>query len=93
MIDRALFVDVTVQSEQSVDISVQTEQVVEISVSSNSGDRFPFYTGDYTVTPTKRQIVLPTKHKSMSDDVTVFQIPYAEVQNQGGGLTATIGLE
>lgn len=93
MIDKALYVDVTVQKEKSVDISVQTEQAIEISVGSNGGDRFPFYTGNYTVTPVKRQIVLPTKHKSMSDDVTIFQIPYAEVHNESGGLTATIGLE
>ena len=53
----------------------------------------PYYEGTYEVTPRKVEQVLATKNKSMSDNVTVFSIPYAEVSNLGGGLTATIGIE
>lgn len=49
------------------------------------------YTGDYTVIPQVHQQTLNTKNKSMSDDVTVEEIPYAEVSNTSGGTTATIG--
>lgn len=84
IIDNALYVDISVASET---------EVVDITVSDGSGGRLPNYEGEYTVTPRKREIVLPTKNKSMMDDVTVFQIPYSEVSNPQGGITATIGLE
>lgn len=84
IIDNALYVDISVASE--------TEEV-EITVSDGSGGRLPTYEGDYSVTPKVSEIVLPTKNKSMTDDVTVFQIPYHEVENPSGGLTVTIGLE
>ena len=49
------------------------------------------YTGDYVVIPTFRDQVLETKNKTMEDDVTVKEIPVAEVSNPAGGLTLTIG--
>lgn len=55
------------------------------------GDRLPYYEGVYTVTPRVYQQVLDTENKSMSDDVTVYEIPLAQVQNPKGGLTAIIG--
>lgn len=44
---------------------------------------FP-YEGEYTVIPKRREQVLATKHKSMRDDVTVTEIPYAETSNPYG---------
>lgn len=52
-----------------------------------------WYEGEYDVTPKVSEQTLPTRDKSMRDDVTVFAIPYAEVINIGGGYTATIGEE
>ena len=49
------------------------------------------YTGDYTVIPKVSPQVLHTRNKVMSSDVTVCEIPYAEVSNVTGGVTATIG--
>ncbi len=85
MIERVLNVDVEVQSEQiPIEITIDT---------GTGGGKLPTYEGDYEVTPRKVEQVLLTKNKSMLDNVTVFSIPYAEVTNIGGGLTATIGIE
>lgn len=42
------------------------------------------YPGPYEVIPKTYDQILPTKDKNMSDDVTVFEIPYAEVSNPDG---------
>lgn len=48
-------------------------------------DESPPYEGDYIVTPKAfDETVLPTKHKSMRDDVTVLEIPYQETSNTHG---------
>lgn len=56
-----------------------------------SDDR-PHYDGEYIVTPkVAQQTTLATTNKVMDDDVTVLEIPYAEVSNLIGGKTAIIG--
>ena len=50
-----------------------------------------FYDGDYVVIPKFAEQVLPTKNKTMQDDMVVKEIPTAEVSNPAGGLTLTIG--
>jgi hypothetical protein len=53
---------------------------------------YPEYTGPTTVTPQARSdVVLDTSGKLMTDDVTVFEIPYYETTNPAGGYTAIIG--
>lgn len=93
-----LYIDVSItDSTNLVDIDVEDSNVVKITVDESSGSgggtRLPDYTGSYTVTPKVTQVVLPTKNKSMVNDVTVFQIPFKEVDNPSGGKTVTIGLE
>lgn len=92
-----LYIDVSItDSTQKVDIELIDTEMVSVTVNeggSGSGDRLPDYTGDYTVAPKVTQVVLPTRNRSMVDDVTVFQIPYKEVANPSGGTTVTIGLE
>lgn len=51
------------------------------------------YEGNYEVIPKVTSQVLETKHKYMTDDLTINKIPYAVVTNNAGGLTATIGKE
>lgn len=68
-------------------------EAIKIGVIEGGSGSLPWYKGDYEVTPKTTEIVLPTKNKSMKEDVTVFQIPYREVTNPQGGLTVTIGLE
>ena len=97
MIDRVLYVAVDISEEQiPVNIDVIDDKVISLDVSISEGvggGRLPYYDGDYEVTPRKVHQIKSTKNKSMSDNVTVFSIPYAEVSNLGGGLTATIGIE
>lgn len=50
------------------------------------------YTGDYIVTPrADEQQELETARKYMNADVVVLEIPYSEVSNLSGGITAKIG--
>lgn len=52
------------------------------------------YDGDYTVTPKMFEgTVLPTKDKTMTDDVTVLEVPFYEVSNASGGTTVYIATE
>lgn len=60
------------------------------SVSIESGLP-PVYAGPYEATPQVTKQSLPTQGKRMASDVTVHGIPYAEVTNESGGYTATIG--
>lgn len=53
----------------------------------------PPYEGEYDVTPKVREQVLPTKNKSMREDLTIYAIPYSEVSNPEGGETVNIAFE
>ena len=54
------------------------------------GGHFPYYNGDYVVTPKTYEQTLATTRKSMRDDVTVEAVPYSEVSNPQGGFTVNI---
>jgi hypothetical protein len=55
-----------------------------------SGGALPeTYDGPYEVVPKTADQVLDTDHKFLTDDVTVFEIPYAETTNVYG-TTVTI---
>lgn len=72
----------------------ESKEVLKVKfVEGGSGVTLPFYDGEYTIIPKTKDIILPTKSKAMKNDVTIKQIPYKEVQNEGGGSTITIGLE
>ena len=60
----------------------ETTNVIEFDV--NSGAVQKPYTGDYEVTPKSVSQVLETKNLSMTDDVTVKEIPIHEVSNNFG---------
>lgn len=49
------------------------------------------YAGPYVVTPKASEQILYTSEKVMNDDVLVEGIPYFEVSNTSGGMTAIIG--
>lgn len=64
----------------------------EIEVASSISAQLPEYEGEYSVTPSAEgNITLETSDKVLRDDITVKKIPYAEVSNNKGGITATIG--
>lgn len=60
-------------------------------VSVGSVDRYKVYNGTCEVVPKQAEQVLETQNKYMDDNITVRAIPYAEVTNESGGYTATIG--
>ena len=80
-----------VEIEQTISIDIEDDISLEIE-GYISGHADP-YTGSYSVIPRVDKVILPTANKTMANDVTVFQIPYAEVSNPQGGNTVTIGLE
>ena len=47
------------------------------------------YTGPYEVTWSEK--IFSTEGKKLTDDISVHAIPYSEVTNPAGGITATIG--
>lgn len=49
------------------------------------------YDGPTEVIPAASEQVLPTAWKTLDKDVTVKEIPYAEVSNSSGGTTIIIG--
>lgn len=57
---------------------------------ANTAD-YEVYEGSYKVTPTVSSQTLDTSNKLMQADVLVDKIPYAEVSNNSGGKTASIG--
>ena len=57
---------------------------------AGTGD-YDVYKGTYTVTQSVERQILDTSNKLLQADVLVEEIPYAEVTNNSGGKTATIG--
>ena len=55
-----------------------------VRISSSAGGIYPIYTGEYDVIPQTYEQYLATKNKLMTDNVTVEEIPYAEVSNDYG---------
>lgn len=49
------------------------------------------YNGSYSVTPSSESLTLETAAKFLDADIRVEKIPYAEVSNNSGGTTVTIG--
>ena len=48
------------------------------------------YEESYEVTPTSGEQVLPTRSKTMRDDLTVHAVPYHSASNEAGGYTVSI---
>ena len=86
--------DVTIQSENYIDIEIKPDSfLLDFSIEGNKDARLPYYDGAYDVEPRKVGQVLETANKSMSEDVVINPIYYAETTNIGGGYTAVIGTE
>ena len=61
-----------------------------VVTAESSGDA---YTGKYTVTPSRNTQVLETQNKLLKENITIVEIPYAEVNNTSGGNTFYIARE
>ena len=72
-----------ISADMSIDMEMAEEtEVIEFGI--NSGDDLKPYTGDYEVIPKVIDQVLETKNLSMTDNVTVMEIPTHEVSNDYG---------
>ena len=79
----------TVSQETGLTGSVNSKWDVSGTVFIDGGREK--YTGSYEVTPRANEQKLHTASKIMMDDVTIKEIPYAEVTNPAGGTTVIIG--
>jgi hypothetical protein len=66
-------------------------KVLTVSRGVWTAQPLPVYEGTYVVTPITDSITLETSQKYMESDVVVEKIPYGEVSNSAGGVTASIG--
>lgn len=77
-----------------IDIDLSTDTSVKIDfdvgIQYGEGGRLPDYTGSYEITPKLVDQTLPTKDKSMTDDVVVKEVPVDRVSNPSGGKTCII---
>ena len=71
----------------------EVEMTFEMEVNYGTGGRLPDYEGEYSVVPKISSFTLPTKDRSMTDDLTITQVPYEQVENPSGGDTVIIGFE
>lgn len=67
-----------------IDVSMP---VLKLPLSTWYGEE---YDGDYVVTPKVERQTLSTRGKVLSEDITIEEIPYAEVSNNANGTTVTI---
>lgn len=65
----------------------------DVGVEYGQGGRLPDYEGSYEVTPKLVDQILPTKDKSMTNNVVVNEVPVVRVSNPSGGKTCTICAE
>lgn len=69
-------------------ISTKEKLIGHTQISSN----LPTYNGEHIVIPSASDVqVLQTAQKVMNSNITIEKIPYNEVGNIAGGVTATIG--
>ena len=73
--------------------NTELQECIEIAKSLPDSEAGEYYTGEYEVTPKVKMQTLGTKEKVMKNDVTIKEIPYAEVTNLANGKTVTIGSE
>lgn len=74
-------------------LSNETNQSITFDIEAGKVNPKQRYDGDYEITPKISETVLHTRQKFMTDDVTIFQIPFSSVTNEQGGQTVTIGIE
>ena len=76
----------------NISLKVKESESIDIFVSEGgSSERFPYYKGEYEVTPSVNQKILETSNKSMSKDVVVLEIPKYQFDNLSNGQTVVIG--
>ena len=87
----------SITGEVAIGAALKGTAASKVSVAGNLAasyeTKITAYEGDYEVTPKVDGQELKTKHKYMTDDVTVHAIPFFEVSNTSGGNTVYIANE
>ena len=84
--------DVTGATATAADIiSPKTAMLANGVVTEGTGSGGDIYDGSYTVDPTFNSQTIPTKDKTMADDISVSAIEVNSVSNPFGGNTVYIG--
>lgn len=65
-----------------VTLSILPREPVVLRI--EGGHSQDWYAGPYEVTPTRQEQFLPTRSKTMREDVNVHEIPYYETSNPYG---------
>lgn len=73
--DASNYVDFEIDFTEELDFELDSVVVIQ------EGE---IYTGSYEVTPMTYPQYLETQNKMMTDDVTVYEIPYSETSNVYG---------
>ena len=71
--------------------NAELREAIEMAENLPDTTDFEVYEGPYQVTPMISSQTLDTSNKLMQTDLVVEKIPYAEVSNNSGGKTASIG--
>lgn len=106
LVDKVLSGVIKLADEYKLNAKLHTNQVLTGVVSdggnlngiisiggSDTNVAYPFYKGEYEVTPTRQNQSLDTSNKILTKDITIVEIPYAEVSNTSGGNTFYIARE
>lgn len=80
-------------NERLLQHNAELREAIEIAENLPDANtaNYDVYEGAYKVIPSVSSQTLETSHKLMQSDVVVEEIPYAEVTNNSGGKTASIG--
>lgn len=76
--------------EEDTTFKAVFSEAIEI-FKGGSADSLPKYEGPHTVVPKFIEQKLSTAQKIVFENVTIKEIPYSEVSNNSGGITAIIG--
>lgn len=83
-------VDAAVSTGAAVSVALTSSVEVGIGVGTQTQRLANPYTGSYEATPTAYEQSLPTSGKTMTRNVTIHKVPYAETTNESGGFTVSI---
>ena len=64
---------------------------IAMNIDADAKQPEKYYPGDYEATPSNIEQTLNTGGYLMREDFDILPVPYAEVTNEKGGYTVTIG--
>lgn len=71
--------------------AADNDKILKVVDGSWAAAELPVYDGAYSVTPAVSEQTLETAQTFVDADIRIEKIPYSEVSNNSGGMTATIG--